>query len=324
MKDLKSLYDQMRGTELEPWLPSIEAQVDLALSAEMNAKTAGWKKVVDELPFIAASEVNLNDDIVSISTKEKLSDQQKLMIETSLRELMPWRKGPYNVHGVYVDTEWRSDYKWKRLENAIKPLKGRRVLDVGCGNGYHSWRMLGQGAELVIGIDPSPLFAMQFSAVKHFAGNQNIFLLPLGIEAVPDNLHAFDTVFSMGVFYHRRSPIDHLYQLKQCLRPEGQLVLETLVIPGDENQVLLPEGRYAQMRNVWFIPSSQALIKWLIRCGYKNVKLIDETYTDFNEQRATDWMQFHSLKEFLDANDNRRTVEGYPAPLRAIFTAEVA
>jgi len=139
---------------------------------------------------------------------------------------------------------------------------------------------------------------------------------------VPDNLQAFDTVFSMGVFYHRRSPVDHLYQLRQCLKPGGELVLETLVIEGDEHQVLLPEDRYAQMRNVWFIPSSKAVILWLKRCGFKNIKLVDESYTSLDEQRSTDWMQFHSLEEFLDPEDTKKTIEGYPAPLRALITAE--
>ncbi len=60
----------------------------------------------------------------------------------------------------------------------------------------------------------------------------------------------------MGVLYHRRSPVDHLYQLKSTLRPSGELVLETLIIDGDEQTVLLPKDRYARMRsNVWFIPS---------------------------------------------------------------------
>jgi len=193
---------------------------------------------------------------------------------------------------------------------------------VGCGNGYHAWRMRGMGAKLVIGIDPSPLFVMQFEALQHFIDDDRVYVLPLGIEAVPDNLNAFDTVFSMGVFYHRKSPLEHLFQLKQCLKSGGELVFETLVIQGDEHHVLMPEDRYAQMRNVWFLPSSQAMMKWLQRCGFKHVKLIDESFTTVEEQRATEWMQFHSLKDFLDPNDSRKTIEGYQAPLRAIFTAE--
>ena len=316
------LYALMKGTELESWLQTLPQQIDHALHDDVNGKFPEWKTVLKQLPVIELDEIQLDEKAVSAKATKALTDDEIQALKNKLKLLMPWRKGPYHLHGVDIDTEWRSDLKWDRLKSAIKPLHGRTVLDVGCGNGYHGWRMLGMGAELVVGIDPSALFVMQSQAIKHFLGDKNIFVLPLGIEAVPENLQAFDTAFSMGVFYHRKSPIDHLYQLRQCLKPGGELVLETLVIPGDENQVLMPGERYAQMRNVWFLPSSLAMIKWLKRCGFKNIKLVDETYTSAEEQRSTEWMQFHSLSEFLDPDDKRKTLEGYPAPLRAIFTAD--
>jgi len=318
----KRLFELLKDTDLEPWLETLPQQIDQALHDDVNGKLPEWKAILKQLPKIPPKDIQLNSKYVSVSPAVALTDDEVVDLESNLKQLMPWRKGPYQLHGVEIDTEWCSDKKWNRLCSAIKPLQGKTVLDVGCGNGYHAWRMIGMGAELVVGIDPSALFVMQFQAVKHFLGDKNVFVLPLGIESVPDNLQAFDTVFSMGVFYHRKSPIDHLYQLRQCLKPGGELVLETLVIPGDENQVLMPGERYAQMRNVWFLPSSQAMIKWLKRCGFKNIKLVDETYTTVEEQRSTQWMQFHSLKEFLDPQDGRKTVEGYPAPLRAIFTAD--
>ncbi|MCW9048570.1 MAG: tRNA 5-methoxyuridine(34)/uridine 5-oxyacetic acid(34) synthase CmoB [Gammaproteobacteria bacterium] len=316
------LFELMRGTDLEPWLFSLEQQIEQGLCNDTYGNLPGWKDALQALPEIENLQVDLNSAKVAVSPKKPLNEVEKDELKIILKQLMPWRKGPFDIHGVFVDTEWRSDLKWQRLSSGIKPLAGKTVLDVGCGNGYHGWRMRGMGAELVIGIDPSPLFVMQFQALQHFIKDEHIYVLPLGIEAVPDDLKAFDTVFSMGVFYHRKSPVDHLYQLRQCLKPGGELVLETLVISGDEFQVLMPQDRYAQMRNVWFLPSSKAMIKWLQRCGFKNVKLVDESFTSLDEQRSTDWMQYHSLKDFLDADDMSKTIEGYPAPLRAIFTAE--
>lgn len=133
-------------------------------------------------------------------------------------------------------------------------LAGKTVLDVGCGSGYHAWRMRGAGAELVIGIEPSPLFVVQYWALQHFLQNDRVFVVPAACEDLPPNMPAFDTVFSMGVLYHRRAPMEHLSELKQLLKPQGQLVLETLVVEGDENTVLVPDGRYSRMGNVWFIP----------------------------------------------------------------------
>ncbi len=316
------LYELMEGTLLEPWLSVLDEQIQNGLTEEAYGKLPEWREALAQLPIIKPQKISLVKAAVTAESSALLTPEEKTHLKDTLKQLMPWRKGPYHLHGVDIDTEWRSDFKWQRLKSAIKPLQGKTVLDVGCGNGYHSWRMLGMGAELVIGIDPSPLFVMQFQAIKHFLGDKNIFVLPIGIQDVPEDLQAFDSVFSMGVLYHRRSAIDHLYQLRSCLKSGGELVLETLVIKGDENQVLVPEDRYAQMRNVWFIPSSKAMMVWLARCGFKNIKLVDESYTGLDEQRETEWMQYHSLKDYLDPDDHSKTIEGYPAPLRAIFTAE--
>jgi tRNA (mo5U34)-methyltransferase len=243
-------------------------------------------------------------------------------IDALLRGLHPWRKGPFRIYGIEIDAEWRSDWKWRRFEHAIAPLRGRSVLDVGCGNGYYAWRMIGMGADLVMGIDPTLAHIVQFLVVKHWAGDWPVYLLPLGIEDVPTDLRAFDTVFSMGILYHRRSPIDHLLELRGCLRAGGELVLETLVVDGGPGEVLRPEGRYAQMRNVWFLPSCPTLVLWLRRCGYRNIRLVDVTRTTVSEQRSTPWMRFHSLADFLDPEDPDLTREGLPAPQRAIVTAE--
>ena len=75
------------------------------------------------------------------------------------------------------------------------------------------------------------------------------------------------------------------------------------------------------MRNIWFIPSPATLATWLKRCGFRNVKLVDVNTASLEEQRSTDWMRFESLSDFLDPRDRSRTLEGYPAPRRAILTA---
>jgi tRNA (mo5U34)-methyltransferase len=226
------------------------------------------------------------------------------------------------LFGVQIDTEWRSDWKWERLKNQIAPLQGRKVLDVGCGNGYHCWRMRGAGAELVVGIDPTLLFVMQFAALQKYLRDDHVAVLPLGIEHVPQKLRFFDTVFSMGVLYHRRSPFDHLLELRDALRPGGQLVLETLVIDGGVGEILVPDDRYARMNNVWFLPSTAALTQWLKKVGFKNPQLLNATMTTTEEQRSTEWMTFQSLSHCLDPLDATRTIEGYPAPKRAILIAE--
>ena len=318
--DESLLVKRMQDVELGVWAQVISAQIKNGLDVEKHGDLPRWQKVVDGLPDILVKKINLNDSAISVVGDELNVDAQE-SLKQQLKNLMPWRKGPYNIHGIHIDTEWRSDWKWERLKSSIQPLKNKVVLDVGCGNGYHGWRMIGEGARLVLGVDPSPLFVMQHQCVKHFTGDVPFYVLPLGIESVPDNLQVFDTVFSMGVLYHRKSPIDHIMQLRGCLKPGGELILETLVIEGDENQVLVPKGRYAKMRNVWFIPSCEAIVLWLARCGFKDIKIIDVCVTTIDEQRSTEWMQYDSLKTYLDPDNSALTIESYPAPERAVFTA---
>jgi len=173
----------------------------------------------------------------------------------------------------------------------------------------------------VIGIDPTPLFSLHFATVKRYIPDANAFIIPVGIDDMPAEMGCFDSVFSMGILYHRRSPLDHLIQLKELLRSEGELVLETLVVEGDEHACLIPDGRYAKMRNVFFIPSVKMLEIWLKRCGFNNIHCVDVNTTSLEEQRATEWMTFESLPDFLDPNDRSKTIEGYSAPIRATIIA---
>jgi tRNA (mo5U34)-methyltransferase len=242
-------------------------------------------------------------------------------LRSALMGLHPWRKGPFELCGLHIDTEWRSDWKWDRLADAVAPLEGRRVLDVGCGNGYHCWRMLGSGAAEVVGIDPTPLFILQFKAVQHYLQQPNIHVLPMTLEAMPEHLPVFDTVFSMGVLYHRRDPMEHLMSLKHKLAPGGQLVLETLVIEGDDDALLEPKGRYARMGNVWQLPSPGLTARWIKQAGFSEIEIVDVGDTSLEEQRRTPWMTFHSLEEFLNPSDHTLTIEGFPAPRRAVLTA---
>ena len=320
---LDTLWPKLKKTPLEPWIQDLPPLIEDALHPEGNGNLPRWQAALDTIQtFPKADSVSLNSAAITTQS-DTFSEAQKQQLEQALRVLMPWRKGPYDLQGIYIDTEWRSDWKWDRVLPHLRPLKDRKILDVGCGSGYHLWRMTAEGAKLVIGIDPSLLFMTQFLAVRQFVGETSTYFLPLPLEALPHSKlgGGFDTVFSMGVLYHRRSPIEHIEDLKRQLKPGGELVLETLVIPEQHGQILLPDDRYAQMRNVWFLPSVKELAHWLKRCGFDNVRCVDLDQTSTDEQRSTDWMQWLSLKDFLDPNDPNKTVEGYPAPLRAVMIA---
>ena len=316
----QSLIDWLADSPLSDWQPSIAEQINEQLRIERWGDMPGWNRCLERLPEIDPLTMDFKKD-VSIGDPGLMDKGRRLQLQATLMDLHPWRKGPYNLFGLNIDTEWRSDWKWDRVLPHIEPLNNRLVLDIGCGNGYHCWRMLGAGAAEVIGIDPTPLFILQFKALQRYLDQDHIHVLPLTLEAMPEDLPAFDTVFSMGVLYHRRDPLAHLKSLKGKLVPGGQLLLETLVVEGDHNTVLEPNGRYARMGNVWHLPSPDLARRWMSEVGLIDATVVDVGPTSVAEQRSTQWMTFHSLSDFLDPQDPRLTVEGYPAPRRAVFTA---
>ena len=321
-----SAYEWLK--QLPTWLNDIKDKANYAHAPAYQASVA-------RLPNLIVDNVQLDNDTLTINAT--LTDSEYKQATALLKQLMPWRKGPFQIgndegNAIFIDTEWHSDWKWQRVAPYLSPLKGRRVLDVGGGSGYHGWRMAGAGADTVIIIDPSCLFYHQFMAIRHFVGRADAdahgkghyrtHYIPVPLEALPENSQLFDTVFSMGVLYHRQSPFEHLQQLKGQLIKGGELVLETLVIDGGANTVLVPHDRYAQMNNVYFLPSVAALIGWLEKAGFSEVRCVDVAVTSTDEQRKTEWMTYHSLADFLDSNDPTKTIEGYPAPMRATLIAK--
>ena len=287
------------------------------LANNTHGDLSRWLDAIEKLPSgDGFSELNRNAPVLGRAP----ADPERL--RELLMELHPWRKGPLELAGARIDTEWRSDWKWDRLASHLD-LKGQQILDIGSGNGYFGLRMLGAGARLVVGIDPTVVFVMQWLAMQKLAPGLGNYVLPLGIEDLPEDTGGFDTVFSMGVLYHRRKPVEHLEQLKKLARSGGKLVVETLIIDGEGKNTLEPEGRYARMRNVHAIPSLATLQDWLQQAGMANIKVMDISKTTIEEQRSTDWMTFESLRECLDPDNPEQTIEGHPAPLRIAMLVQL-
>ncbi len=320
MIDYSGLWQALADTPLAGWRNELAPLLAQALDPARHGDLPGWYTLLEALPAITARNVDLTADCLHIGDGDEMDDDGRARLEQQLMQLHPWRKGPFCLFGIDIDTEWRSDWKWNRIAPHLD-LSGQRVLDVGCGNGYYGWRMAGAGAALVLGVDPTMRYVMQYAALRHFIGATPNHVLPLTLEALPSGNGAFDTVFSMGVLYHRRDHMEHLQRLRSHLRPGGRLILEGLVIEGGPGEVLHPSGRYAKMKNVHALPSCNTLASWLAEAGFSAVEQLDLSITTAEEQRRTPWMQFESLSDFLDPHHPDRTVEGHPAPLRAVFSA---
>ena len=314
------VYEHLAAAGHQDWADEIRGAIESGIALDQHGNLSQWMEARRQLPS-GPKSLHVDDGRIVVGSAV-MADTD--VLREQLMEFHPWRKGPFRVGGIDIDTEWRSDWKWNRIADHVE-FRDRVILDVGCGNGYFGWRMLESGARMVVGLDPFLLYVMQHEAIRKLApaGAAN-YVLPVGDQLLNREARVFDVVLSMGVLYHRTSPVDHLQSLLKVLQRGGQLVIETLIIDEPGQQVLMPERRYAKMRNVWFIPTLEMLTLWLRRTGFSRIEVCDVTPTTTDEQRSTDWMKFESLPNFLDPDQSSRTIEGYPRPMRAVLTARAA
>lgn len=279
------------------------------------------KTVLDSIPEFLPSYTNCDADVIQIGRDSDLPLPEHRLLAQKLMLLSPWRKGPFDIFGIRVDSEWQSFMKWNRLIDHIQGLENKYILDIGSSSGYYMFRMSPQKPAMVMGLEPQSWFYYQYLLLQKFLNLENIYCLPIAFNELPMMDKYFDTVFCMGILYHRKSPVGMLKKIHDRMKPDGELILENLVIRSSQNMCLFPQNRYAKMRNVYFIPDLTCMESWLKRAGFKDIRCIDINKTTRLEQRKTDWINTESLDDFLDPNDPEKTVEGYPAPVRAIFLA---
>jgi len=107
-------------------------------------------------------------------------------------------------------------------------VRGKSVLDFGCGDGYYSIRFADMGACEVIGIDASTSF-VDIAKEKH--AHDNIHYIVANGNALPFSDGTFDVVFSNFVIQHFQDSSQPLKEIYRVLKPDGWLLM---VIPTAE------------------------------------------------------------------------------------------
>jgi tRNA (mo5U34)-methyltransferase len=299
-------------------------KVDLDAIRQVRERCIEWKNIkpyweaVMGLPPVEQVEVRLGDTIEIYP--EGLTSKEEENIHQAARTVWPWRKGPFQVATTFIDSEWRSYIKYDLLKPHFD-LKDKIVGDIGCNNGYYLFRMMEEKPKRLVGFDPSAISFCQFKFLDHFIQSDIKFEL-LGVEHVEHYEHKFDILFCLGVLYHRPDPVGALKSLYKGLNKNGELILDTFMIDGEDEICLTPKGRYSKIPNIYFIPTVNALKNWCYRAGFERVEVLDIVKTNLKEQRWTEWINSQSLEHFLDENDNTKTVEGYPAPKRVYIKAK--
>lgn len=258
------------------------------------------------------------DDSVNLSTNSQAKDE----ILAIVKELKPWRKGPFKIDNLFIDTEWQSFIKFNILKPFMGEISQKCVADIGCNNGYYMFKMLEFNPVKLIGFDPSIKYRLQFELINTLAKTPIKYEL-LGVEDLPNYGLKFDVIFCLGVIYHRSDPIKMLKDLKAGLNKNGVVFLDTMYIEDEREIALVPNKTYSKIPNIYFVPSISALKNWCERAGFKEFEVLATKKTDENEQRKTEWIDSFSLENFLDPKDKNLTIEGYEAPKRVYIRIKI-
>ena len=278
---------------------------------ELNGKA--YKPLLERISKMPkyAREFALGD---AINIRANLGSKERDEAFRLAMDLRSWRKGPFGIDDIFIDSEWKSFVKYNLLEPHLN-LEGKTVGDIGCNNGYYMFRMLKQKPKRLIGFDPGVISYLQFEFIDRFIDSGIRYEL-LGVEHLPEYGEKFDTLFCLGVLYHRSDPIKTLKELKGALNSGGELFLDTMYIEGGKDLVLSPKNAYSKIPNIYFVPTVSALMNWCERANFKDVEILATKPTGSDEQRKTEWILGQSLGDFLDPADPGLTIEGYPAPRR--------
>lgn len=191
--------------------------------------------------------------IPQILPKGKANQQSIEMIESLAWDLRSWRKGPFFLEDLHIDSEWQSFVKWDLLlPYAQNLLENAIVGDIGCNNGFYLFAMGVHKARKLVGFDPSALFFCQFCFINHFLDLPIEYEI-LGVQDLDEylksenalkshntNAHSsrssatrsakFDVLFCLGVLYHRSDVFATLKSLANALDSGGVAFVDTLVI----------------------------------------------------------------------------------------------
>ena len=280
-----------------------------------------YRSLLQAVQHLRASSCDFSSDVVRIGTEADVTPDEQRLVYQTLRGFKPWRKGPFSVFGIDIDAEWRSERKWNRLIPELPDLEGKIVADIGCNNGYYLFRMAHHLPALVLGFEPYVQHYYTFNTLNTFAGQRHLQVELLGIEHLNLFPESFDVIFCLGILYHRPSPVEALRDLHAALKPGGWLIVESQAIPGNEPVALFPQSTYAKVPGTWFVPTASCLYNWMVRTGFRDVRMFCEHTMSSEEQRRTAWMDFESYEDFIDKENPALTIEGYPAPRRVFFKA---
>jgi 2-polyprenyl-3-methyl-5-hydroxy-6-metoxy-1,4-benzoquinol methylase len=175
-------------------------------------------RMIQQLPKLSSKTLVVDQPVLTMGDPDELTAEQMDVLHQCVNALKPWKKGPLCIFGTHIDTEWRSDFKWERLQQSLPNLKDKVVCDLGCGNGYFMYRMLEYSPKLVLGVDPNLHAWLEFHLFQRISGVENIKFEYMRGDIMASFPGMFDVVFCLGVLYHTPDPITMLKDIHKSMK----------------------------------------------------------------------------------------------------------
>ena len=112
--------------------------------------------------------------------------------------------------------------EWHALRALMPDFGGKRVLDLGCGFGWHCRYAVEQGASHVTGVDLSEKMLRE---ARKMTGCDKIEYLHMPVEEIDFAPASFDAVVSSLAFHYVESFADVCARVARCLAPRGDFVI---------------------------------------------------------------------------------------------------
>lgn len=125
-------------------------------------------------------------------------------------------------------------------------MKGLRVLDIGCSDGFFSFEMERRGAE-VLAIDFVPETHTGFATARKIFGSNVAYKTENVYNLSPHEHGEFDIVLFLGVLYHLRKPLAALDSIRSVMKAGALMFLSTMMI---DEYFLLPDGSVTTLKEV--------------------------------------------------------------------------
>lgn len=195
---------------------------------------------------------------------------------------------------------------WEVIEPHLGDLRGRRVLDVGCNDGFFLFAARRKGAAEVLGVEADGHHYQHAALVNELLDLGGIEVRNMSAYDLDDSLGSFDTTLLLGLIYHLKNPLGVLEKI--AAMTTSRMILDTAVRNSAEDLAARAEGRCSapalefneqpftptsdtallldgcgadesskfEGSPNWWIPNSECVCAMLRTCGFSRTEVIDE------------------------------------------------